>query len=585
MASKYGHGVSANGSANGYHTVTALSRWSIARTQLPAAADKIKTLHIYDFDNTLFQTPLPNPKLWNTQTLGQLGSPDIFVNGGWWHDSRILAATGEGAEQEEARAWRGWWNEKIVELVRLSMQQKDALCVLLTGRSEKGFSDLIRRIVDSKGLEFDLIGLKPEVGPNSEHFRSTMLFKQAFLEATMETYRQATEIRIYEDRIKHVNGFRDFMANYNERRMLRGPATRPPIAFEVIQVADISTTLDPVVEVAEVQHLINSHNAIVGERPQQGNNKRLIIRKMVFFTGYMMKPEDTKKLIALNAPSLPHNDIKYHANAIIIAPRACPKHILDKVGGLNSKMKWETTELGSLDNGIWAVAVEPVPRTTPYHTDPPKPKVVLGTRKNARPSDAQRIYNWAPLPPDRVFTFETTVGEKVVLKIEPEDGYGNNNNNDHDSFRKRKFTGDDDKNRGNRYGNHHNNNQHHYNNNNNNNRGFHSASRGGNARGGFRGGGGPNRGYRGGGSGRGGRGGSRGGRGGYRSLDDMGTRPNGAVSYDDGFASQPQGGGGGSQSQGSGPAASQYGQSYQPQQGGHWQNQGGNGGPDLPSLY
>ncbi|KAI0482904.1 hypothetical protein GGR56DRAFT_622078 [Xylariaceae sp. FL0804] len=45
----------------------------------------------------------------------------------------------------------------------------------------------------------------------------------------METYNQAQEIRIYEDRIKHVNGFRDFMANYNERPMgLRGPATRPP---------------------------------------------------------------------------------------------------------------------------------------------------------------------------------------------------------------------------------------------------------------------------------------------------------------------------------------------------------------------
>jgi len=33
---------------------------------------------------------------------------------GWWHDSRILAATGLGMEAEEQRAWEGHWNEAIV---------------------------------------------------------------------------------------------------------------------------------------------------------------------------------------------------------------------------------------------------------------------------------------------------------------------------------------------------------------------------------------------------------------------------------------------------------------------------------------
>ena len=190
------------------------------------------------------------------------------MNGGWWHDARILAATGDGVEREEARAWEGWWNEKIVELVRLSMQQRDALCVLLTGRSEAGFSDLLRRIVRSKGLEFDLVGLKPAVGPNGERFRNTIDFKQLFLEALVETYARAPEIRVYEDRPRHVAGFRSFFADYNQRLQSLGAsqqAPRPPIDAEVIQVPDISTNLDPVVEVAEVQHLVNSHNAIVGQ--------------------------------------------------------------------------------------------------------------------------------------------------------------------------------------------------------------------------------------------------------------------------------------------------------------------------------
>jgi len=89
-----------------------------------------------------------------------------------------------------------------VQLVELSMQQKDALTVLLTGRSEAGFADIIKRMVASKKLEFDLICLKPEVGPNSQRFASTMDFKQNFLEDLVLTYKQADEIRVYEDRVK-----------------------------------------------------------------------------------------------------------------------------------------------------------------------------------------------------------------------------------------------------------------------------------------------------------------------------------------------------------------------------------------------
>lgn len=82
------------------------------------------------------------------------------------------------------------------------MQQQDALCVLLTGRSESGFTELIKRIINSKGLKFHLICLKPEVGPSNQTFSSTMVFKQAFLSDLIRTYRQADEIRIYEDRPK-----------------------------------------------------------------------------------------------------------------------------------------------------------------------------------------------------------------------------------------------------------------------------------------------------------------------------------------------------------------------------------------------
>lgn len=171
-----------------------LLQYSIAGTGTLPAIEEIKAIHIYDFDNTLFLTPLPNPRIWHGPTLNNLQSPTWLRNGGWWHDPRLLQAVGKGIEEEEKMAWKGSWNEDVVELVRLSMQQKDALTVLLTGRSRSGFEETIRRMVESKGLRFDLIVLKMET-VRGERVRNTIGFKTSFLEEVLDTYSQTEEMK------------------------------------------------------------------------------------------------------------------------------------------------------------------------------------------------------------------------------------------------------------------------------------------------------------------------------------------------------------------------------------------------------
>lgn len=417
-----------------------------------------------------------------------------------------------------------------MELVKLTIEQDDAVCVLLTGRSESGFSELIKRMVNAKNLDFDIIALKPAAGPNNQSFSSTMAFKQEFLTSLMETYKHATEIRIYEDRPKHVKGFRDFLADYN-RKQNGNQRTRGPIKGEVIQVADTSTNLDPVAEVAEVQHLINLHNESLPQRRAGVRGERLKIVKSVFYTGYLIEPADTARLLSLAA--IPQHfydsDLKFHANNIMIVPRACPNHILEKVGGMGSKMRWEVTGTACFENNIWAVCVKPVPPTAKFHTENPSPFVVLAVRKGARPVDAGKIQNWQPVPPDRAFSFETVVGEKVLLSVQAEDSAddafthaksGTKRKHQEDDFRARPSHPTGPRNF-NQFGG----------------RGRAGGFRGGNNnRGGFRG-------QRGGGRGRGGRGGGGGHH--YKSLDDVGTRENGQVSYEDdsaasrGFNTQP----------------------------------------------
>ncbi|KAK0384351.1 hypothetical protein NLU13_8438 [Sarocladium strictum] len=461
-----------------------------------------------------------------------LSNQDTFTNGGWWHDNRILAATGEGIEKEEPRAWEGWWNEKVVELVRLSVKQPDAMCVLLTGRSEQGFAELVRRIVQSKGLDFDMISLKPKVSPTNQRFQSTMHFKQLFLNALMETYRNAEEIKVYEDRPKHTKGFREFFEEWNARQRLA--PTRGPLLAEVVQVAEIQAILDPVAEVAEVQRMINAHNETIAAQGNSG--RRLAIKKTVFFTSYTISPEDSKRLrqLAQIPSSIPSQELMHHGNQILICPRPASPSILEKVGGMGSKMRWEVTSIGSHDNSVWAAGLRPVPSTATYHTANHVPLVVLALRKGTRPIEASKISKWYSLSPEQMFTFETVVGEKNILRVEPDDpteGEYESLFATHRAPSKRKFPGEED--RPGVYQQQQHSNQQQKSaqgqgqfSGRKDGRGYHTGGRGGRGRGGngSGGGGGGGRGFRGNrGGGRGGGGRGRGG-GAYKSLDDVDPR-------------------------------------------------------------
>lgn len=257
-----------------------LARWNVQANRLPDPA-RIKAVHVYDFDNTLFATPLPNRKIWSNESLARLAELSYFSHGGWWHDARILAATGKGVDAEEPVAWKGWWNENIVKLVQLSMEQKDALTVLLTGRSAKKFAPLIQRMVGARKLEFDLFVLKPDADQYGNPWKSTLACKEAFLGELLDYYREAEEFRIYEDRVKHVRAFEDFSKSYVDA--LR-PGSRLPLNMEVIQVAELGTTLDPATELAEVQTMVDSHNTIVASEKHRAPGI-LHLRRTVFYTG------------------------------------------------------------------------------------------------------------------------------------------------------------------------------------------------------------------------------------------------------------------------------------------------------------
>merc|ERR1711939_1256375 len=152
------------------------------------------------------------------------------------------------------------------------------------GRGETNFTDLVNRICNAKNLDFDLVVLKPEVGPAGQRFESTMSFKQEFLRELVFTYKNAEEIRIYEDRPKHVKGFRDYFERLN-KSLLSHPADQPPpvrkpITADVVHVCELRSSLNPETEVNVVQKAINGHNHAVangGPNPTKSIRRHLKI--------------------------------------------------------------------------------------------------------------------------------------------------------------------------------------------------------------------------------------------------------------------------------------------------------------------
>ena len=211
--------------------------------------------------------------------------------------------------------------------------------------------------------------------------------------------------------------FRDFFKVLNNDLQYSATPFRKPFTADIIQVTDQSTTLDPVIETAEVQRLINAHNMKI---PPPMRN--LEIKKTVSYTGYIISNTDIPRLLSLvnNIPGMSNGNIRFLANNILISYGPAQPSLLNKVGGIGHKQDWQVTGLGVYQNSIWAAKVAPIPPVSIVHTDSNVPLIILAQKSGTPLSHANRINQWQPVPPDKSYIILTTVDEKAQLRVEYE---------------------------------------------------------------------------------------------------------------------------------------------------------------------
>lgn len=148
---------------------------------------KFTKLAIWDFDGTLVDTPLPEfGKVEYQRKTGK-----VWPFPGWWGRALSLDMT--------------IFDMPTVPMVMKAYEQekKDphTCMVMLTGRMVE-LGDLVKSILDAKGLEFD-----------EYHFNrggKTEVAKMKTMSKLLEKYPKAKELELWDDRIEHIPIFQEW---------------------------------------------------------------------------------------------------------------------------------------------------------------------------------------------------------------------------------------------------------------------------------------------------------------------------------------------------------------------------------------
>lgn len=134
------------------------------------------SLHMYDFDGTLFRSPHP-PALWEDD---------------WWVDVASLSPP-----VVPLKPGSKWWVSQTVSSAKQSCSNPEVYAVLVTGRPQStGLRYRVPELLRSAGLHFD------EVRMNTGG--DVMAFKVSTLKGLLERFDQIESVSLWEDKKSHL---------------------------------------------------------------------------------------------------------------------------------------------------------------------------------------------------------------------------------------------------------------------------------------------------------------------------------------------------------------------------------------------
>ena len=319
-----------------------LFRWNSIPDELNVPncpADEIRRIHIYDFDNCLYKSPQPNRHLYTQSTLGIIWGQEHTIQGGWWAEPSFLEESLAESLATTSPSSDTYWCEEIRKLAQLSFEATDTVSVLLTGRKELRFSELLGRMLtvtrnlSNRGvndLKFSAVclkknnsqvatvkgilpednGISTQESSSNNDYMHTADYKKALFTDFITYYKNLEEITIYDDRIKQINSFKTFFNNFQPRCKFQ---------WFVIPVTPKSTTLDPAMEYKLVTKMIEEHNRELlklSRQPGQykSNYEELTIKWTPRQCGFFLDKKSQRKLLSFSYAYLRKGPMKKIGN-------------------------------------------------------------------------------------------------------------------------------------------------------------------------------------------------------------------------------------------------------------------------------
>jgi len=328
-----------------------------------------KRLNIFDFDGTIFYSPVPNPNLWGDKTLGKLKA-DYKMGGYGWYQN-ILSLDDKYINQDD-------FVEEVVAEVEKSIADPNYVTVMLTGRSTANEQN-IRKILNQRGLKFDEYGFKTG--------GTTMGFKQDFIRSLIEKYKPS-RITMWDDREKHVTRFNKFLDEMQKiYPFIKG--------YNVVHVRTNDHYMDEQKEKELVKILMENPNVgdVQDKMAKHLEEKKANKERKPFFWAAYLYPESHGALVESLTSQIPE-DWKIYAHHMTIAfgkPKSedVIKYIQDNMG---KDVELTAVELGK-SNEVMAVKIE-----TNVPSDNKIKHVTVAVSPNGKPVQSNFITDWKSLP-------------------------------------------------------------------------------------------------------------------------------------------------------------------------------------------
>ena len=140
-------------------------------------------LCVFDFDNTLFRSPITPPN-WKSN---------------WW-DKLVSLEPPVVPEKPDI----SWWNEQLLDKVKELSSNDDCYVILLTGRVEKTFKNRVFQLLEQVGIKnyFNFIGLNNK--------GDTLTAKKDYMSKFLDKDPRIDVVEFWDDRKIHREPFKQW---------------------------------------------------------------------------------------------------------------------------------------------------------------------------------------------------------------------------------------------------------------------------------------------------------------------------------------------------------------------------------------